>query len=466
MLAKITFLGATGTVTGSKYLLETCGKKLLIDCGLFQGIKKNRLRNWEPFPINPAEIDAVILTHAHIDHCGYLPRLTKEGFTGPIYCTHTTHEFCKLLLLDSAHLQEEDARWANKKGFSKHKPALPLYTTPDAEKCLQQFNSRHYGETIQLTDDMRLKFRDAGHILGSAFANIKITKGETVRKFLFSGDIGGPNRPILNDPSQVYEVDYLIVESTYGNRLHGDKLSNREDELAAVINKNVERGGILVIPAFAVGRTQELLYHIRELENRGAIPTLPVYIDSPMAINATAITAEMQSGYDMTARMLMLDGQEILETGNFNIAKSVDESKALHNVKGPAIIMSASGMLAGGRILHHLKNRLSHPENSLLFVGYQAEGTRGRALQGGKTEIKIHGQMIPVKAHIETISGFSAHADYREILAWLMGFNRAPLKTFVVHGEPEASQAMGDKIKQTLDWPVTIPEHGQSFELN
>lgn len=466
MRAKITFLGATGTVTGSKYLFEACGKKLLIDCGLFQGLKENRQRNWEPFPVNPAEIDAVILTHAHIDHCGYLPRLTREGFTGPVYCTHVTHEFCKLLLPDSAHLQEEDARWANKKGFSKHKPALPLYTTPDVEKCLQQFSPRHYGESINLADGMRLKFRDAGHILGSAFANIKITQGDTVRKILFSGDIGGPNRPILNDPSQVYEVDYLLVESTYGNRLHGDKQSNREQELARVINDSVTRGGVLIIPAFAVGRTQELLFHIRELETSGAIPALPVYIDSPMAINATAITTKMYGNYDMTARMLMLDGIEILKTDNLHIAKSVEESKALHEVKGPAIIMSASGMLAGGRILHHLYQRLPKAENTLLFVGYQAEGTRGRALQGGNTEVKIHGQMIPVKAHIETISGFSAHADYREILAWLMGFNRPPKQTFIVHGEPDASQAMGDKIQKQLDWPVIIPKHGQCFELN
>ena len=466
MLAKITFLGATGTVTGSKYLFEACGKKLLIDCGLFQGLKENRQRNWEPFPMNPAEIDAVILTHAHIDHCGYLPRLTREGFAGPVYCTHVTHEFCKLLLPDSAHLQEEDARWANKKGFSKHKPALPLYTTADVDKCLLQFSSRHYGESINLADGLRLKFRDAGHILGSAFANIKITQGDTVSKILFSGDIGGPNRPILNDPCQVYEVDYLIVESTYGNRLHGDKQSNREQELARVINDSVKQGGVLIIPAFAVGRTQELLYHIRELEMSGAIPALPVYIDSPMAINANAITTKMQSGYDMTARMLMLDGIEILKTDNLHIAKSVEESKALHEVKGPAIIMSASGMLAGGRILHHLFQRLPKAENTLLFVGYQAEGTRGRALQGGNTEVKIHGQMVPVKAHIETISGFSAHADYREILAWLMGFNRPPKQTFIVHGEPDASRAMSDKIQKQLDWSVTIPKHGQSFELN
>ncbi len=466
MLAKITFLGATGTVTGSKYLFEACGKKLLIDCGLFQGLKENRQRNWEPFPVNPAEIDAVILTHAHIDHCGYLPRLTREGFTGPVYCTHVTHEFCKLLLPDSAHLQEEDARWANKKGFSKHKPALPLYTTPDVEKCLKQFSSRHYGESINLADGLRLKFRDAGHILGSAFANIKITQGDTVSKILFSGDIGGPNRPILNDPTQVYEVDYLIVESTYGNRLHGDKQSNREQELARVINDSVKRGGILIIPAFAVGRTQELLYHIRELEMSGAIPALTVYIDSPMAINATAITTKMQGCYDMTARMLLLDDIEILKTNNLHIAKSVEESKALHAVKGPAIIMSASGMLAGGRILHHLAQRLPKAENTLLFVGYQAEGTRGRALQGGNTEVKIHGQMIPVKAHIETISGFSGHADYREILAWLMGFNRPPKQTFIVHGEPDASQAMSDKIKKQLNWSVTIPKPAQSFELH
>lgn len=466
MLAKITFLGATGTVTGSKYLLETCGKKLLIDCGLFQGLKENRLRNWEPFPVPPQEIDAVILTHAHIDHCGYLPRLTKQGFAGPIYCTYATNEFCRLLLLDSAHLQEEDARWANKKGFSKHKPALPLYTTQDAESCLQQFKPQDYGKAFVIGDDLRVKFRDAGHILGSAFVDIKVTRGDTVRKILFSGDIGGPNRPILNDPAQVREVDYLVVESTYGDRLHGDSQSNREEELAAVINKNSERGGILVIPSFAVGRTQELLFHIRELETRGEIPVLPVYVDSPMAISATAITEKMKANYDMTARMLLLDGTEILRTGNLHFAKSVEESKALHALTGPAIFISASGMLEGGRILHHLARRLPVAGNTVLFVGYQAEGTRGRALQGGKTEIKIHGRMVPVKAHIETISGFSAHADYREILAWLMGFNRAPRKTFIVHGEPEASRAMHDKITNQLGWPALIPAMGETCELD
>jgi len=466
MLAKITFLGATGNVTGSKYLLETGGKKLLIDCGLFQGLKELRLRNWEPFPISPSAIDAVILTHAHIDHCGYLPRLTRQGFKGPVYCTHATRAFCELLLRDSAHLQEEDARWANKKGFSKHKPALPLYTAQDAENCLKQFIPRHYGEDILLDDGVRLKFRDAGHILGSAFADIKITRGDTVRKILFSGDIGSPNRPILHDPVQVYEVDYLIVESTYGDRLHGDSQTAREHDLARVINENIKRGGVLVIPAFAVGRTQELLYHIRELENRGAIPPLPIYIDSPMAINATAITAQMQNDYDLQARMLVLEGQEILKPANLHIAKSVEESKALHAVKGPAVFISASGMLEGGRILHHLRERLPKAENTVLFVGYQAEGTRGRALQNGNPEIKIHGQMVPVRAHIESISGFSGHADYREILAWLMGFNRPPRQTFIVHGEPVSSQAMRDKIAEHLGWPATIPVLGQSFELS
>jgi len=466
MLATITFLGATGTVTGSKFLFETNGKKILIDCGLFQGLKKNRLRNWEPFPVDPAQIDAVVLTHAHIDHCGFLPRLSRQGFAGPIYATRATHEFCKLLLMDSAHLQEEDARWANKKGYSKHKPALPLYTTQDAEKCLEQFRPQDYGKGFNLAEDLRVKFRDAGHILGSAFADIKITRGDTVRKILFSGDIGGPNRPILNDPAQVREVDYLIVESTYGDRLHGDTQSNREQELAAVINKNVERGGILVIPAFAVGRTQELLFHIRELETRGLIPGLPVYIDSPMAINATEITEKMKKNYDMTARMLLIDGTEILRPGSLHIAKSVEDSKALHAVTGPAIIISASGMLEGGRILHHLARRLPHAENTVLFVGYQAEGTRGRALQGGREEIKIHGRMVPVKAHIETISGFSAHADYREILAWLMGFNRPPLNTFIVHGEPEASEAMRAHIQKQLGWKASIPAMGESIDLD
>ncbi len=465
MHTRLSFFGATGTVTGSRFLLEIMGRKFLVDCGLFQGLKKNRLKNWEPFPVPPSEIERILLTHAHIDHSGYIPCFCKQGFSGKINCTHATHALCEIMLHDSGYLQEEDARWANKKNFSKHKPALPLYTVEDVENALSFFQSVHYGEDILISDGLRVKFKDAGHILGSSFVDIKTTVNSKTRRFLFSGDLGSPMRPILRDPVQVHEVDYLILESTYGNRLHSSDHKQRDKELARVINESIQRGGILVIPSFAVERSQELLFYIRELEEKMIIPSLPVYLDSPMAINATSVFEKWTSEYDFQAKLLLLEGKNILRPGHLRCVKDVEESKALHDVKGPAIILSASGMLQGGRILHHLEHRLSKSENTVLFVGYQAEGTRGRAILEGKTEVKIHGQSIKVKAKIENISGFSGHADYNEILAWLMGFNRPPLKTFIVHGEPNSSQVLADKIKNLLDWDVVIPAFKESFEL-
>ncbi len=462
-MAKLTFLGSTGTVTGSRFLLKTQGKQLLIDCGLFQGLKQNRMRNWESFPVSPGDIDAVLLTHAHIDHSGYLPRLCAEGFSGVIHCTHATRDLCEIMLKDSAHLQEEDALWANKKGFTRHTPALPLYTVADAEKALQQFTAHYYGEDIFLMDKLRIKFKDAGHILGSSFIDIKTTWGNQIRRFVFSGDLGRPARPILWDPVQVYEVDYLILESTYGNRLHDPKPS--EEELARVINESIKRGGVLVIPSFAVGRTQEVLYFIRDLEEKGKIPSVPVYVDSPMAINATAIFEKRKADYDLEARILELNGKHIFQTGKIKFIKDTEQSKALHDIKNNAIIISASGMVEGGRILHHLEHRLPNPRDSVLFIGYQAEGTRGRTIIERKPLVKIHGMEIPIRAAIESISGFSAHADYNETLAWLMGFNRPPLKTFIVHGESAASASLAEKIKNKLGWDVVIPKFNESFEL-
>jgi len=465
-LANLTFLGAAGTVTGSRFLLAAAKKNLLTDCGLFQGLKSLRLKNWEPFAIAPPSIDAVLLTHAHIDHSGYLPRLCREGFAGPIYCTHATSDLCAIMLPDSAYLQEEDAHWANKKGFSKHKPALPLYTIKDAEKSLQQFMPAHYGQDIFLAEGLRIKFKDAGHILGSAFVDVKVSAaaGRPVR-FLFSGDLGSPNRPILRDPVQVYDVDYLVIESTYGDRLHTASHITRDEELARVINDSVQRTGMLIIPSFAVERTQELLYYIRELEEKGQIPTVPVYVDSPMAIEATAVFEKWTSEYDFEAKLQLLAGKRLLRPRHVRFLDRVEDSKKLHNLQGPAVIISASGMLEGGRILHHLEHRLGNPANTVLFVGYQAEGTRGRAILTGKPEIKIHGKMVRIRAKIENISGFSGHADYHEALAWLMGFNRPPIKTFIVHGEPQASAHFASKIREVLGWDVTVPQLGQSFVL-
>lgn len=462
-MARLTFLGATGGVTGSKFLLEIGRNRYLIDCGLFQGPKKVRMRNWEDLPMNASKIDRVLLTHAHIDHSGYLPRFCKDGFSGPIHCTYATNDLCEIMLRDSAHLQEEDAAWANQKGFSKHKPALPLYTLKNAEHALSMFSSHFYDETIPIGKDIRLKFRDAGHILGSAFVDVKVDRRNGAKKILFSGDIGRPDRVILRDPVQVFNVDYLVLESTYGNRLH-ENVSPHE-ELAKVINRSVDRGGVLVIPSFSVGRTQTLLYVIRELEEDKKIPVLPVYMDSPMAIDATDIFRKRLAEQDLAARINFLEGKQLFRTKKLHICESREESKAINKVKRRAVIISASGMVTGGRILHHFRERLPYENNTMLFIGYQAEGTRGRLILDGRESVKIHGEEVPVKAQIENITGFSGHADYNEIMAWLMGFNKAPDKTFIVHGEPEASSALAGKIRDYFKWDVVIPGVDESFEL-
>ena len=463
-MAKLTFLGATGTVTGSKYLLEADGKKFLIDCGMFQGLKELRLRNWADFPVDPTSIDAVILTHAHIDHSGYLPKLVQMGFKGTIYATPSTADLCRIMLPDSAHLQEEDAKYANKKQFTKHKPAMPLYSMSDAETALELFEPLPYGKKIDLSPNVTICYRDAGHILGSAFVDIRVKQGEEERRILFSGDLGRPNQPILRDPHTVFGTDYLILESTYGDRLHGE--TDRKEDLAKVINDSYMRGGVLIIPSFAVGRTQELLYTIRELEEEERIPVMPIFVDSPMAINATAVFQKNTRDHDLESKVAELKGIDILKTGDLRFARTAEQSKAINSISGRAIIISASGMVTGGRILHHLFNRLANPNNTVLFIGYQAEGTRGRSILEGAETVKIHGQQIPVKAHIEQISGFSAHADYNEILAWLSSFNEAPKEIFIVHGEASQSAALSERIHSMYNWVTAIPKYLESVELN
>jgi len=462
-MAKLTFYGATGTVTGSRTLLEVRDKRFLVDCGMFQGKKENRLKNWDPFPVPPESVDAVLLTHAHIDHSGYLPRFCRYDFTGKIHATHATSDLCDILLKDSAHLQEEDAKWANKKGFSKHKPALPLYTTQDAEKALGHFSPVHYGEDLYPTDDIRVKFKDAGHILGSSLVDIKAGRNNDTRKVLFTGDLGRPGRPVLKDPVQVYNVDYLIIESTYGNRLHSDV--SPYEELVGVITDSVNRGGVLVIPSFAVGRTQTLLFVIKELEEQGRIPTMPIFIDSPMAIDATSIFKNHLDVLNLHAREQTLRGSSIFQPSKLKVCRSREESMAINKVRENAIIISASGMITGGRILHHMRERLRNPKNTILFIGYQAMGTRGRTILEGVETVKIHGKNIPVKAQVENIFGFSGHADYEEILAWLMGFNRPPEMTFINHGELDASEALAEKIRSHFGWEVTIPEFGEGYPI-
>lgn len=458
------FLGATGTVTGSKFVLEVGGNRIMIDCGIFQGLKELRLRNWEPLSIKPSSLGWVVLTHAHIDHSGYLPRLVKDGFTGPILTTKATDDLLGIMLPDSGKIQEEDADYANRKNFSKHKPALPLYTEQDARLTLKQVRSVGYNELVKLSKFLSVRFIPAGHILGSAFVEVEVIERDRAPiKILFSGDIGRYDEPILNDPSPVEEADYLLVESTYGNRVHGN--TDPKDRLAEIVTSTAERGGKVIIPAFAVGRSQLLVYYLRELEEEGRIPVLPVAVDSPMSASATRLYARHKEDHDLDMKRLDEAHRNALATRSFSLVQGRGGSKALDQQEGPAIIISASGMATGGRVLHHLAQYLPDPNSSVVFAGFQAAGTRGRRLQDGAKEVKIHGHMVPVRAHIESIGGLSAHADASEIIRWLRGFKRPPRKTFVVHGEPDAAEALKERIVRELGWDVVIPTYKEAVEL-
>lgn len=450
---KLTFLGATGTVTGSKYLLSSGSRQILVDCGLFQGLKQLRLRNWAALPVNPKEISAVVLTHAHIDHTGYLPLLIKKGFTGKVYCTHATRDFCEILLPDSAHLQEEEANYANKRGFSKHSPALPLYTEEDAGRALRQLVPVDFEKAVDLGEGLSLKFFPNGHILGSAFVHIHHSTS-----ILFSGDIGRPNDILMHAPVRIRQADYLVVESTYGNRLH-DK-SDPQLKLATIINQTANRNGIVLIPIFAVGRAQELLYYIHLLKSSGQIPDIPVYLNSPMAVDATEIFVQHCGEHRLAPEQC----RSLFKTAR--MVSSAEESRRLNETKGPMIILSASGMATGGRVVHHLKAFAPNPDNTVLFVGFQAAGTRGAAMLDGADAIKIHGEYVPVRARVELISNLSAHADYSEILDWLHGFEKPPRKTFITHGEPVAADMMRLHIEEQLHWPVEVPDYLETVELS
>ena len=462
-MTTLQFLGAAGCVTGSRFILEAGADRVLVDCGLFQGTKDLRLRNWAPFPVPPSSLEHVVLTHAHLDHSGYLPKLIKEGFRGTIFATPATVDLCGVLLPDSGHIQESDARLANKKGFSKHKPALPLYTEVEAVETLQFLKSVPYGRTERISPGLSFSFQPAGHIFGSGFISMRVGDTSEPLNIVFSGDLGRYGQPITHDPTPIESADYLLVESTYGDRLHDS--SDAREELAAVVRDTSGRGGVVLIPSFAVGRTQELLYILRELEDAGRIPTLPVYVDSPMAIDATRILMKYPEEHDVDMSREQKAGADPLNCREVNFVRSAELSKTLNGMRYPMIVIASSGMATGGRILHHLAHRLPDSRNTVLFVGYQAEGTRGRSLLEGARQLKIHGQMVDVRAEIKMLGQFSAHADYSEILRWLGNFKQAPQEVFIVHGEPEPRRVLKEKIVREFGWSVTLPEHLERFDL-
>jgi len=464
---KLTFLGATQTVTGSKFLLETKDLRILLDCGLFQGMKELRLRNWEQPPVDPRSVDAVILTHAHIDHTGYLPRFVAQGFKGPVYGTSATVDLAAILLPDAGHLQEEEARFRNKHHLTKHNPALPLYTINDAAASVKLLRPVKYREVVSLSSTLGFDLMPAGHILGSSFVRFHEGGGPAEKTVLFTGDIGRYDQPIIFDPTPVDSADYLVLESTYGNRLHSDKDGRSgKDRLRDVILATANRGGTVLIPSFAIGRAQELIYIIRELENENQIPVLPVCVDSPMAVDAFEIFRAHSEEHDVEMARLQKAGANPLRTRRIQFVRSVEESKAINEQPFPAIVISANGMATGGRILHHLAHRLPDQRNSVVFAGFQAAGTRGRALAEGAREVRIFGVDYPVRAAVHVIDSFSAHSDYSEILRWLGGFQRAPRQTFLVHGEPKAIDALkGHIMDKYRAWPVEIPTYLGSYEL-
>ena len=450
---EITFLGGAGTVTGSKYLVTTPTRRILIDCGLFQGLKQLRLRNRQRFPVDPASIDAVVLTHAHLDHSGYLPVLVRDGFEGTVYCSPATRDLCGILLPDSGHLQEEEAEYANRRGHSRHSPALPLYTRRDAMIAMENFWPMPFGRDFDLGGGLSARLLPAGHIQGASMVQLS-GNGISV---LFSGDLGRPIDALLPPPSIVRQADYLLVESTYGGRLH--EQVDPLDQLEEIIHRTGRRGGVVLIPSFAVGRTQTLLYLLYQLKQAGRIPDLPIFVDSPMAASAIDIFRKHPAEH----RLSPAECEAVC--GVARAVESVEESKEIDRMRMPRIVISASGMATGGRVLHHLKAMAPDVRNTIVFVGHQAVGTRGSAMIGGARAVKIHGHYIPVQAEVTVLDNLSAHADADEILDWLHHFEEAPRETFIVHGEPASADALRLRIEERLGWSVRVPEHGEKFDL-
>ncbi|HEX8472883.1 MAG TPA: MBL fold metallo-hydrolase [Pyrinomonadaceae bacterium] len=467
-MATLSFWGGVGTVTGSKYLIESDKGNVLVDCGLFQGYKELRERNWEPPPFDIAKLDAVIITHAHIDHTGYLPRLVHLGYRNPVYCSRGTSDLLKLLLPDSARLQEEEAEYRNRKGLTRHQPALPLYTEEDARATLKLLQPvANTGEPVEIKRGLRAGFRIAGHILGSSLVLVEVDDAGADgagRRVLFSGDLGHYDQPIIRDPEPPPTCDYMLVESTYGDRLHDPE--DPKDALARVINEGAQRGGPVLFPAFAIGRTQELIYHIRELEDEKRIPILPVRVDSPMAASATQIYSQRKEEHDEEYASVLAGHRHPLRTHSMLTASSREESKRLNDERGSRIIISASGMMTGGRVMHHARRILPDERATVVFVGYQAGGTTGRRILDGEREVRIMKGMVPVRCHVERIGGLSAHADWQEVLRWLKGMPLPPRRSFTTHGEPEAAAAMAAHIRDAYGWRVDAPQYGERVELD
>ena len=466
----LTFLGAARTVTGSKHLLDLDGHRILVDCGMFQGLRVLRDRNWAPFPVAAKSINAVVLTHAHLDHCGLLPRLVGQGFTGRIFCTPATADLAKIVLADAAKLQEEDAERANRKGYTKHQPALPLFTVSEANRAMLQLQPVGYDRPVPIAPGVTVEFVNAGHLLGSAYGRVTIES--TGKRLLFGGDLGRFGRPVLPDPTFVDTADVLLVESTYGDRTHeeddGGKL------LAGIINETIKRKGKVVIPAFALGRVEELLYWLSLLEERRQIPALPVYVDSPMSSAVLTEYRRRMGELDPdVSRYAVSKGEHAASerravgfaTAKLTVLSSIRESRDVQESSDPAIVISSSGMATGGRVLHHLARVLPDPRNTVLFAGYQSVGTRGRSLKDGAKMVKIHGQEIPVRAEIAALESMSAHADANEILTWLRHFKQPPAVTFLVHGEPGAMDTLRARIERELGWTVRTPEHGEKVAI-
>jgi metallo-beta-lactamase family protein len=466
-MATLSFWGAAGTVTGSKYLIETDRARVLVDCGLFQGLKILRERNWQDPPFGAAEVNAAILTHAHIDHTGYLPRLVRQGFRGPVYCSRGTADLLKILLPDSARLQEEEADYRNRHKITKHLPALPLYTEQDAREALKLLQVvKNTGESFQAIKGVQAQFRIAGHILGSAHVLVQVESAGVDRRgrsVLFSGDLGKYDQPIIRDPVAPPACDYLLVESTYGNRLHDTE--KPKDALERIIKDAAEHNSAILIPAFAVGRAQEIVYLIRELEEEKRIPILPVSVDSPMAAAATQAYARPSDEHDEEYEDALKITPTPLRTHSMIAASTREESKRLNAAEGARIIVAASGMMSGGRILHHALRLLPDENTTIVFVGYQAAGTLGRRVADGEKEVKVLGQWIPVRCKIEKIGGFSAHADWKEVVRWLEDMPAAPRRVFITHGEPDAAQAMAGHLRERFGWQIEVPQYGDKFDL-